>query len=104
MSEQTKHAAVPYFVGGANPVQVSEEFMSHLDRYRTCRVCKEGADNLVKYGTRHYVHADCAMKKWGGEFFQRLTPWQASQFPYLSAVAVGAENALKQRARAKGEA
>lgn len=70
----------------------------YVPDWNTCRVCGESAAGLVKYSVRHYVHADCAMKKWGAAFFARLSPWQASRFPYLSAVAVGAEKALTARA------
>lgn len=69
----------------------------------TCRLCgdfhehgKAGA--LVKYSVRHYAHAQCAMEKWGAAFFDRLTPFQARQFPVLFALRAGHIEALKARA------
>lgn len=72
----------------------------------TCRCCKESAEHgprgpLVKYGVRHYAHAQCAMEKWGASFFDRLTPWQAGHvFPALYASRAGHLDALKARAEA----
>lgn len=74
-----------------------------------CRVCHEFESTrrlkgdscwkLIKYSTRHYAHADCALKKWGSEFFQRLTPWQCNnQFPYFVAKKLGFRAELEQRA------
>ena len=66
----------------------------------TCRLCKDFYREvpLIKYSVRHYAHADCALKKWGAAFFDRLTPWQcAHQFPYMVAVKFGHEKALKAR-------
>jgi hypothetical protein len=64
----------------------------------TCRFCKEQTDDeLVKYGVRHYAHAECAMKEVGASFFDRLTPWQATQFPYLAAKRAGHLAALEAR-------
>lgn len=56
----------------------------------TCRLCKShentGGDmKLVKYSTRHYAHAGCALDKWGSEFFNRLTSHQRDSFPYFTA-------------------
>ena len=62
-----------------------------------CRFCKEYGDDLVKYGVRHYAHADCAMKEVGAAFFDRLTPWQATKFPYFAAKRAGHEAALEAR-------
>lgn len=66
-----------------------------------CRVCKinSPSNKLVKYGVRHYAHPDCALKKWGASFFDRLTPWQAKhQFPALIAAEYGVTDALLKRA------
>ena len=68
----------------------------------TCRVCGDWRPHqyeMVKYSVRHYAHADCAMKKWGADFFNRLTPWQAAhQFPYFAAKDAGFEKELEDRA------
>lgn len=54
-----------------------------------CRFCKkygdEGNYKLVKYGVRHYAHADCGLKAKGVAFFDSLTDWQCTQFPALAA-------------------
>ena len=68
----------------------------------TCRVCGgylEPAGNpLIKYSLRHYAHAECGLKKWGDAFFDRMHPWQARNFPYLTALRLGHERALVARA------
>lgn len=75
----------------------------------TCRVC--GLTNLdhtgsryplIKYGVRHYAHADCALRKWGKDFFLRLSRWQASQFPALAAAEFGLLDALRERIKKEG--
>ena len=69
----------------------------------TCRVCgkseyEQHRFKLVKYSTRHYAHADCALEKWGAAFFDRLTPWQvAHQFPYMAAREAGLVDELVKR-------
>lgn len=67
-----------------------------------CRLCgKAGYEHhkypLIKYSTRHYAHADCALAKWGAVFFNRLTSRQASLFPALAAIEAGVVDALKAR-------
>ena len=78
----------------------------------TCRLCGKSEwthnSTMIKYGVRHYAHPDCALRKWGAAFFDRILPWQARNFPYLIAVDFGVEKALKARAapighRAHGE-
>lgn len=74
---------------------------SMIPEYRHCQVCKQGcnSDALIKYSVRHYAHPECAMKKWGSAFFDRLTPWQcAHRFPYLVAAKAGHSKALEARA------
>lgn len=73
---------------------------TYWDYPRECRVCKQTADtsDLVKYAVRHYAHAECALKKWGAAFFDRLTPWQCGNFPYLIAAKYGVANELQARA------
>jgi hypothetical protein len=65
--------------------------MTHIS---TCRLCKKASFDahkypMIKYGVRHSAHADCALGKWGVEFFDRLTPWQLTQFPALAAYDAG---------------
>ncbi len=41
----------------------------------TCRLCGNddfSGDPLIKYGVRHYVHAECAFKKWGESFLDKI--------------------------------
>lgn len=77
--------------------------MRSMFRSATCRCCGErtDADALVKYSTRHYAHARCALKKWDVSFFDRLTPWQASQFPAMIAAEFGLLDACAARAGAR---
>lgn len=65
----------------------------------TCRLCKKGKPGPapIKYAVRHYAHADCALEKWGAEFFDRLTRWQLEQFPALVAARAGLLNELEKR-------
>lgn len=64
-----------------------------------CRVCKmsDSASRLTKYAVRHYAHPKCALERWGAKFFDRLTPWQLSQFPALPAADAGLLDELKRR-------
>jgi hypothetical protein len=56
----------------------------------TCRLCDDDGQRLmVKYSTRHYAHAECALNRWGASFFDRLTRHQLECFPYLLAVRLG---------------
>lgn len=67
----------------------------------TCRICGswflEGRGPMIKYGPRHYAHADCALKKWGNKFFDKLTPWQLENFPALVASRFDLLAELRQR-------
>ena len=67
----------------------------------TCRVCGEYTEHgplgpMIKYGVRHYAHATCAMNKWGIRFFDRLTDWQVTKFPYLIAKRYGYHKCIEQ--------
>ena len=64
-----------------------------------CRVCKmsDGASRMIKYSVRHYAHPKCALERWGAKFFDRLTPWQLSQFPAPIAAKAGLFDELKRR-------
>jgi hypothetical protein len=67
----------------------------------TCRVCGEGASlerargKLIKYGVRHYAHADCALTRWGASFFDRLRDWPLKRFPAMNAERAGLLQALE---------
>jgi len=72
----------------------------------TCRICgKAEYDhdyNLVRYSIRHSVHTDCGLKKWGADFFDKLTPWQCeNQLPFLLVKKMGLEEAFHARIASK---
>lgn len=51
-----------------------------------CRFCKkhDDDDRLLKYGTRHYAHADCFFGSSGRPFpLDDLHDWQIRNVPYL---------------------
>ena len=49
----------------------------------TCRVCNSYTPSqMVHYSVRHYAHLECALRKWGAEFFTRLGTWQLSRLAY----------------------
>ena len=67
-----------------------------------CRLCtpapirsKYGAP--FKYGPRHYAHAECGLRKWGAEFFDKLSAAQLGDFPYFAAVEFGVTAELTER-------
>lgn len=57
--------------------------MSSLIEWRTCRYCGEEADYgaLHQYGTRHYAHFECWLRKHGAEAWEKLHKWQRGRFP-----------------------
>lgn len=55
----------------------------------TCRVCKQTAEPLFKYGVRHYAHVKCGLAKWGVNFFDMLPEHQLRNLPYLPIVDAG---------------
>lgn len=67
----------------------------------TCRLCGGGElevgekGRLVKYGVRHFAHAQCGLRKWQSGFFARLSEWQLRQFPVLYAQREGLGEALQ---------
>lgn len=62
-----------------------------------CRFCSDpekslGHYGLIKYGVRHYAHADCGLRVKGVAFLATLTDWQChSVFPYKAAQDHGPE-------------
>ena len=67
-----------------------------------CRYCGEHDldTELIKYAVRHYAHPDCALKKHGAAFFEKLTPWQcAVKFPGAVARKHGVYDQLVERAK-----
>lgn len=73
----------------------------------TCRVCSTteydksvSKFKLIQYAVRHWVHPDCALKKWGAAFFDRLTPWQCyNLFPVKVAREAGLMDELEARVK-----
>lgn len=51
----------------------------------TCRLCEKWEGPKVRYGIRHYAHADCGLKKWGSLFFDKLSLHELNNFPALTA-------------------
>lgn len=72
--------------------------------FHTCRICKhveyeDGQPNVsqfpfIRYGTRHWAHADCGMKKHGMEFLQGLSTGQVEGFPFMACIAAGLPGAI----------
>lgn len=70
--------------------------------FSTCRLCGDHRENgpkgpMIKYGVRHYTHAECALAKWGSAFFDRLHDWQVRNFPAVIAAQFGLFEELKRR-------
>jgi len=67
----------------------------------TCRLCgdwtEQSGNPLVKYGIRHYCHIECGLKKWGSEFFDKLSYWQCMNLPYLTISKMGFRKELAER-------
>lgn len=57
--------------------------------FRTCRVCGEISDPIVKYGVRHYVHPECGFRRWGRAFLDMVATHQIERFPYKAVLAAG---------------
>ena len=61
----------------------------------TCRLCGDSEYDkghkypIIHYATRHNVHVDCGLKRWGADFFDRLHTNQLRQFPALAAADFG---------------
>lgn len=53
--------------------------------FHTCRVCK-GTDfetsAAFKYGTRHYAHGRCGLKKFGAKFLDMIPAHYLGMLPY----------------------
>lgn len=47
-----------------------------------CRVCNSYTPSqMIHYSVRHYAHLECALTKWGAQFFTRLGTWTLSRLP-----------------------
>lgn len=77
--------------------------MTYYPDTHTCRLCKKSDTRLIKYGTRHYAHSDCALSRWGADFFTDLQLWQLENFPALVADSFGLLPQLIAAANAKRE-
>jgi hypothetical protein len=65
-----------------------------------CRICKkpESHDRPVySYAMRHWVHAECAMERWGAAAFDRFYLWQLLLFPWFVAKRLGLTEALERK-------
>jgi hypothetical protein len=67
-----------------------------------CRFCTKAPirsqyGEPIKYGVRHYAHAECGLKELGAAFFDRLALWQLQNFPYFAAKQFGLTAELTRR-------
>lgn len=81
--------------------------MKHI---HICRICKwsevdgngphvKGMPRIskfpfIRYGARHWAHADCGMKKHGMKFLEGLSTGQLERFPVMACVAAGLPGAI----------
>jgi hypothetical protein len=75
-------------------------------RLNTCRLCGKSelgrySTNLVKYGVRHYVHAECGLKKWGAAFLDKIPQYEIGHLPYRAVKAAGLMAEVERRLRAE---
>lgn len=52
-------------------------------QYNMCRSCRqyEEAGVLIKYSTRHYIHARCAVEKWGDYIVDHVPVFELGRLP-----------------------
>lgn len=50
--------------------------------WNTCRICKDYDTDLLRYGTRHYCHAECGFSRWGAEFLRKIPAHEIGCVPY----------------------
>jgi hypothetical protein len=91
---------------------MENETKTPTKHYHTCRVCghaeyESGCINVskfpfVRYGKRHWAHADCGMTKWGMGFLARLSESAFMSFPALACQAAGLPGALNAELRRRG--
>lgn len=67
-----------------------------------CRLCTNAPivskyGDPIKYGVRHYAHAECGLRRWGAAFFDRLQPWQLANFPLMAAFEFGVVEEFTRR-------
>lgn len=53
-------------------------------QFNTCRLCKNTRvnDTLLRYGIRHYCHAECGFDRWGDEFLRKIPNFEIGCIPY----------------------
>jgi hypothetical protein len=51
----------------------------------TCRICRDldASRPLLRFGVRHYCHAECGFAKWGDEFLRKIPVHEIGAIPYL---------------------
>ena len=54
-----------------------------------CRFCGDGDGKLIKYGVRHYAHAECGFKLLGDDFLERLALHYVKLLPARACVDAG---------------
>lgn len=52
--------------------------------FNSCRLCKkQDVHRLVlRYGVRHYCHAECGFERWGDDFLRKVYTYEIGQIPY----------------------
>jgi len=73
-------------------------------RLNTCRLCKksevgEYSTSLIKYGVRHYVHAECGLKKWGAVFLDMIPAHEVGRLPWRAVKAAGLLPEVERRVK-----
>lgn len=50
----------------------------------SCRLCKHQDINrqVVRYGVRHYCHAECGFERWGDGFLRKVYGYEIGNIPY----------------------
>lgn len=55
-----------------------------MNTRNNCRLCKDRALHrpLLRYGIRHYCHAECGFSKWGDEFLNKIPAHEIGGIPF----------------------
>lgn len=55
-----------------------------MNYLNACRLCSDRSSqrNVVRYGIRHYCHAECGFDRWGDDFLRRIPAHEIGALPY----------------------
>lgn len=70
-----------------------------MEELRTCRICREQAHHLVKYGVRMYAHARCFLVRYGAKGLEQLDLDALMAFPVVVAADFGVFAKLRELVR-----